>query len=133
VYVPVETSALAYETEPGAALVGRPMGGGRVMLVIEGRRYDDQHEPCFADLVERAADRLRAGRHDQVVDESELQAVGTWLPRAAEVRIEYKRQADQLAAYLGTELDPADLRTSTSAIRQIRGSFADSGDRSWHS
>lgn len=123
VYVPVETSALGYEAEPGSAFVGRPMRGDRIALVIEGRRYDDHHEPCFADLVERGAERLRGGRPDRIVDAAELEPVGRWIANAGEVRIEYRRQAERLEAYLGTTLDSADLKTSKAAIRQIRGAF----------
>jgi hypothetical protein len=121
VYVPVETSLLGDDAEPGAAFVGRPLRGGRVALVIESRRYDDRHSPCFADLVERAAERLRAGRPDRIVDEDELEPVGHWVASTGEVRIEYARQAQRLEAYLGTALDPAELKTTKTALRQIRG------------
>lgn len=135
IYIPVPGSSLEKAIEPGSVVMplGNPRPDGVRAVTWEARAFGERVPSTFADRAERAYARTRDHRNDlrKLVQPADLRPIGKLDVGAGEIELEWERDAEALAAWLGRPtLDPAELTTTRGVVVQmVRASVKEHGDQ----
>lgn len=135
IFIPTPGSSLERAIEPGSVVMplGNPRPDGVRAVTWEARAFAERVPSTFADRAERAYARTRDHRNDlrKLVQPGDLRAIGKLDVAAGEIELEWERDAEALAAWLGRPaLDPAELTTTRGVVVQmVRASVKEHGDQ----